>query len=569
MKGIILKKILVLSQTEKKGKEIDFDPECTTFTSIDNDGIDQNRTGKSLILKSIIHSLGGNLTQYPTNWNELNITTILDFIVGETEYKLIRIGNKFILKGGSLNKKYESISELKNFYQDILLFNLKLENKQTKKIEQVYPGAYLFPLYIDQDKDWDGSYGSMKDIKMYKDWKKEILGYHVGKDLVTYYDLTDEQNVLKVNEKKKVDQRDLLQNYINVQIDKSKDIIDIRVDEEKYVKNIENYTSIINELKERNIKIEENLRVLADDRYLLKNKIKIASRSLLEIEQDEKYLSEKIKSRKVKCPTCGTIHENKITHRYKIYSNIEKIRKREDQYTKELVKIENEITRIKIDYIEIIGQLNNYNKIMSEKNETQFTFNQIISSKVLNKLIDDVRKDITLIDKTTLTIGGRINQISKEKSKISRENNKIDKSYSEYMNNNLLSLEVSDMDHTTKKKIGNIINSTGNDISRAVLADFFAYAKLISENNNEKIPIIIDTPLQQEPSSHNINLVFDFITKNSDKFQLILANTQHYGFDIQGKNYNFLDKNSVLEASVWDRNENIYQELLDEMYNTI
>lgn len=58
MKRLILKKLVIISQKNEEARTIEFDDRLTVITGDNPSGETINRTGKSLVMKSIYYSLG-------------------------------------------------------------------------------------------------------------------------------------------------------------------------------------------------------------------------------------------------------------------------------------------------------------------------------------------------------------------------------------------------------------------------------------------------------------------------------------------------------------------------------
>ena len=179
MKRLILKKLVIISQKNEEARVIEFDDKLTVITGDNPNGKTINRTGKSLVMKSIYYSLGAKLKKYTTNWNSLQISTIVTFVYGGIIYELYRDRNAFILKNGEDIKFFSSITELRKFYVEFYDFFLKMPiKKDDENSVYAYPGAIFMPFYIDQDRGWSGSWDSFSDVFTGK-WKQEILLYWI------------------------------------------------------------------------------------------------------------------------------------------------------------------------------------------------------------------------------------------------------------------------------------------------------------------------------------------------------------------------------------------------------
>lgn len=109
MKRLILKKLTIVSIKEETARTIEFSDKFNVITGDDTDGEAINRTGKSVIMKSIYYALGAKLKKYTTNWNKLQIVTIISFAYEDKSYVLYRNKDSFILKCGNEINRFRKI----------------------------------------------------------------------------------------------------------------------------------------------------------------------------------------------------------------------------------------------------------------------------------------------------------------------------------------------------------------------------------------------------------------------------------------------------------------------------
>lgn len=76
--------------------------------------------------------MGAKLKKYTTNWDSLQISTIIIFLYDNQKYELYRNRESFILDDGNEVRFFASISELKKFYVDFFEFHIKMPVKKEK-----------------------------------------------------------------------------------------------------------------------------------------------------------------------------------------------------------------------------------------------------------------------------------------------------------------------------------------------------------------------------------------------------------------------------------------------------
>ena len=85
--------------------------------------------GKSLIVKSIFHTLGAEV-YYANNIRNINLLTILDFSIDNGSYRICRLNNQFVLyRNDTIVGKYRSVAELSEIISELLQLEIELVNK--------------------------------------------------------------------------------------------------------------------------------------------------------------------------------------------------------------------------------------------------------------------------------------------------------------------------------------------------------------------------------------------------------------------------------------------------------
>lgn len=130
---------------------------------------DDNNRGKTIAIQSMMYALGNEPT-FPTSFDYNNYYHYIEFEHEETLYRLCRRKNSFVLKHGSTFMVFDSVSELKRYW-DKHIFNLpRIVKNQTNKI--VDPMLFLQIFFVGQDKkdtskiDHSGFYNKIDFMNM-------------------------------------------------------------------------------------------------------------------------------------------------------------------------------------------------------------------------------------------------------------------------------------------------------------------------------------------------------------------------------------------------------------------
>ena len=261
----------------------------------------------------------------------------------------------------------------------------------------------------------------------------------------------------------------------------------------------------------------------------------------------------------VSCPTCGTILKNTLSTRYLMNLDVEECEEKIEKYTSQITKVNKEIDDLESKMKNLNKDFQGISVILNRKRNTIKLQDALISFGIkdyLVKLNTDIEKLIVDNDSKN----EEIKKITKNLKQIEKKSSKIKDAFNTNINLYISNLGITDIEISKKKKIGEIINSGGSDLARATLGYVFSYFNLIVNNDQAVIfPIVIDTPLQQEQSTESTEEVFNLLLDNAPKeAQVIVATTNTYGRDNEGKKYSFLKKQSVLNEEDYRKCEQQY-----------
>ena len=390
MKQLVLKKLIIASKKTQEAKIVEFGEKLTIVTGYNPNGETINRTGKSLLIKSIYYSMGAELSKYTANWNNLQIVTLASFDFSGCEYKLYRNGDIFVLDDLNTITVFKSISELRTYYVDFFNFKIKLPIKEADtNTVYAYPGAIFMPYYIDQDKGWDGAWDSFKDV-FGGQWKQEILLYHLGVRTPEYYTLLEEKVTLENEQAENNRKKDILDAVVQSHVKKYERYLDISVSMEQFSEDIAALTNELNaQLDRRNVIKEELVNCLSKIREI-EELYEVANKNHRELMADADYIDDSIQTSTIVCPTCGTTHRNSIENRFNLFSEIEECENTMKSYFEERSKIEARVRKQSSLLGELDGYINNIKSILERKREA-VTFREVIiaeGSKLTQELSD-------------------------------------------------------------------------------------------------------------------------------------------------------------------------------------
>ena len=139
---MIIKKVAVGNTTEAFVQEF-FSNGMNIISS------DDNNRGKTILIQSMMYALGNEPT-FPTSFDYNNYYHYIEFENEGTIYYLCRRKNSFVLKHGSVLMIFDSISELKRYWDKHIFQLPRIEKNRISKI--VDPILFLQIFFAGQDK---------------------------------------------------------------------------------------------------------------------------------------------------------------------------------------------------------------------------------------------------------------------------------------------------------------------------------------------------------------------------------------------------------------------------------
>ena len=536
MKRLVLKKLVIISQKNEEAKIIEFDEKLTIITGENQNGTTINRTGKSLVMKSIYHALGAKLSKYTSNWKNLQIATILNFTYNGKDYEIYRNKDSFVMNDFEKFLFFSNISELRKYFVELFSFAIRMPvRKNEENVVYAYPGAIFMPFYIDQDMGWSGSWDSFSDI-FGALWKNEILLYHMGIRNSKYYDLLYEKVELEVQQKENKQQENTLKIIMKNHLEKYKDYLDINVDLNVFAEEIAQLTNELSIQMNKRNEIRDEIVSCFNDMREFEELYLVAEKVYNELLKDIDYVETDISEDTIVCPICGTPHENSIHNRFHIYSEIEECEDTMQEYFEERCRIESRIQKQTIELESLEDYISKINEILSKKRE-KITFKEVIIAEGSKSILDDLKEEFSKMQIEIFHINQKLKEIRNKQAAITRAGKDINEGYLKKLNMNLKILNVTDISEKDLEKFKPSFNSGGNDLPCAILAQIFALyntARLHSETVSA--PIVLDAIFQQEPAVEKVSTIWDFVLdKQPQDSQMIISTTEMHKREVQGK----------------------------------
>lgn len=522
----------------------------------------QNKVGKSSILKSMMHCMGLTVK----NWDPLfcykDIIFELTFKVDNTMMKIIRVKDHFSINDDNLM----NLSEFKLEMAKVLNFELLLEHKYSTKKIVPYPEDYLMYFYVDQDASWGNKLflPVNTSIGKYKpNAYKHIFNYLVG---------IDDNKVVHL--KNEVEELNEIIKGINISLDMinytesiiiDSDFIDgPSMNSDEFNFNIERFESIFHEI----FTSEKELK-----RRLYKNSSKI-NKFIQEQEELELVFSDlnNIESsiKKSKCKVCSSELTSEILIRkYKIDNDKMEVAELHNRLAKKIQKCHVERKQLNSDLYSVREKLlqvqSELDKDISIKN-----FNDLVKIRVEREKTADFER-IKDQRKTKLVINEKAKKLknkeyNKAKKLLEERKKLVHSSYEANLSSiDLLTKSNIHLDDYTKL-LNFGIKDTGTSKNIIILALFMAYFKLLEEYSMFKFPIILDTIIKDDHDYENLSAMSSIINNFYFKLknQVFYSYVENDRFKLNNSNINYINIKNRICNKEFTSEENHFVNYLSE-----
>lgn len=509
---IIFKQLMITDMSNKLSKKIIFSNDINLITS------DSNSKGKSVVMKSLYHTLGAN-SDFDDVFTKDNVLFDLQFENSGKSYRICRFKDSYrVFKEDVFVKAISkgNINELSLFFKEEIDTYVYLKNRQ--KTTELAPPAFLFiPYYLDQDLSWKREQFPFNNIGQYEKLSRnELYYYHLGV-------LTDKYNQNKSEQlsitKKLADSENVFkeESEILVELKKSLGNESIAINEAEFQSIIVSYSkkmsSLLLDLEKINKIISEFEKQKIE--YLIEEK-----RIELRVKKNKELKTENIK--KIICPICNNEIEIDLEKELGIIYDEKILSLRLDSISKLLEELDEKIFIENKERTKLQNYINDYDKSIFDKRQL---LNDYFNRKATESLL--FKKNNTTIEQAA-KISNLKEQLSKLRNEAKEFKNKsdgINEIFIENYKTELYSLETPEFNSNlirpfVKAKI------SGSQYVRSTLAFFYSFIKTKEDYKVKDFlfPMVIDSPREGEQDDLNSAVILNFIFKNKmPNYQLIVA----------------------------------------------
>lgn len=542
MKRLKFKNIWLLSLAEKKGRTVSFKEDLTII-------VGSNDVGKSTLIKSIYETLGCETKNHP-KWRDARVKSLLEFEVGGATFKILKDGRRYALFDidGNVLDVYSSVTrELGPALANLMDFALRLKTKSGEVITPT-PAFIFLPYYIDQDLGWSKPLSSFESLQQFTFNRSDLVQYYTGIRTNKYYQIRMDMD----SRRREIEELKNNWNSIDFTLRKFRGSVKNRVEtinidlfETETNKLIENYNS----LRSDQAKYRKDISRLLSQRQALEAQIEAYKARIKEIEKDYQYSTRYEVSEEISCPTCGATYENDCISWLTIMQDIDEARDVLHQLEDDLQECRARIQKKSEQVIEIEGKVIELQSLMSVSKDNM-SLNDVLLNIGSDNFVQFARSEHNKIAGDIISLEKEVELLERnlkledDKEKAREISDFYRRQISQYLGE--LSVDMQEPDYF--ERLDWKVTDTGSDLSRALLAYYYALTNTIySFGFSSCCPIVIDAPMQQEQDAENRKKIFDFIlTRRPEGSQLLLSFVDDDGLSVGSDNLAFTRKYSLL-----------------------
>lgn len=494
---------------------MEFKKGINVITSSDIDGTDR---GKSVLLRSLYHSLGAD-SHFDEKWDENNKVYILNFSTGNTEYYVYRSQRLFKIFNSKMKLIFTTIhrSELAKFLGNLVDFTIYLPNKNTDQLE-IAPPVYSFLLnFLDQDHYEGTKFSSFKNLSQFSNFKLKVIYSHLGIFDNSYFETEKQKEKLGKEIKVKKEEVDALEKMK----DKTMYLLDdfscpetVKALENELKIETKKYSALMNEMNRIRNKLVE-LRDEFEERRITLNQI-----SKFEGKK-EKEISLMLKLKE--CPECHTVLNSTIRLRSKRYNQIDNVIGFKDSIRIENTQIKDEIIKYEGQYSELTLKLKNHNERI-HKNQKEVK--DYIQFRGLNKLVDDINRDLLEDNRIINNLEEELKIVKKELEAVNKRKKAADELYYRLIDRLKIKFNLNELEVVNYEKLSKNFCASGSNKPLSTVIWYMALNEMKDKYNPNgmKFPMVFDSPNNAEMDQEKKHALVQYIMDSGKQFnQLIVS----------------------------------------------
>lgn len=554
---MIIKDLQLCSFKEQKALKVKFDKKRNLIFGV-------NDTGKSCLMKSIYYTLGAPVT-FEDVWLNAQVLSLITFELDGVQYSILRDEKTFSVYDKNLEhlKTFTSITTgIGKFLADLFNFQLKLLNRGGEDTTPT-PAFMFLPFYIDQDKGWAKSFDSFDNLKQFADYRNPTIEFHTGVRPNEYYSAKIEQK--KLNEEKGVFKKD--NEIVEAMLDRSRKKFkefDFSFSATSFKEEATELVQKANSIRDKQQSYREVYRNLYDELHVASHQMMALEKAFKASTKDFTFSTEQPDD-SITCPTCHTEFENSFNDRIEIAKDLNQFDQMYVELKSRTLLLQAGINEHKETLKPLEDELHNTEMLLLEKKKT-LELQDLIQAEGRREMLEELKYQRTSVSEKIAEIDTKLS-IVEEKIKGFQDKEKkksVESTYIIAIKKFLNKLDVNNIPEEKFKKITSVIEKSGSDKPRALLAYFYGIIETIMKHSTfMSCPLVIDSPNQQAQDETNIQRILEIIRDHSpDDSQIILAVEGLHGVNFNWHTINLEKKLSLLQESQYEELSKTFRSLV-------
>lgn len=553
-------RIYIFDVKTEEAYTVSFKEGINLITSSDIDGTDR---GKSVLLRSLYHSLGAD-SYFDKKWNEKDKIYILNFEVQGASYSIYRSKKLFKIFDSNEELIFTTIhrSELADFLGKLFNFVIYLPNKNTQQLSIAPPAySYLFN-YLDQDQYNGTKFDSFKNLAQFSNFKTNVIYSHLGIYNKNYFELVKQKEDFEAEIKNKKEE--------SYELNKMKDRTNLilngfscpettqALENELHIET-KKYSQLVNEMNFVRNKLVE-----------LRNQLEEQNIALVQMSKFEKKQEKELKTilKSKICPECHSVLNDTLIIRSKKYNHIDNILNLKDTIKIENARIQEEILKNEESYSDLVQALDEHNKKI---HKSQKEINDYVKFKGLNKLVDEINEDLISNDHTIETTKEMLKPIKKEIKKIKELIRTIDETYSYMIDKLKIRFNLNELEAENYKQLSSNFCASGSNKPLSTVIWYLTLNDLKHKFNSSgtTFPMVFDSPNNAETDQEKKHSLIQYILDSSNHFNQTIISAigfKEEDYTINSKiNVKILsnEKYSLLNEKMYEENYELLKRMND------
>jgi DNA repair exonuclease SbcCD ATPase subunit len=540
MKILRLERITIISQKEKKGKSIKFDPKLTILKG-------KNKTGKSSIIKSILFAFGAEPNKISRRWKEARVKILVEFKVDNSHWAIIRDGLSIHLYQNSEFKgTYKNtISDWSPAFNSLVDSKLHLSNKNGEIIPAI-PACLFMPYYLDQETGWMNKWTSFRNMGIYPEWQKLLFNYHSGILSDKWFDIKASEFLHKKNREIHQKRKDMLTTAKGV-ISPIAERLKFSINDKVFADDLNEVLAYSDQMTVSQSKFKKRLSMFRNERAVIVGQIEILSKAQIELSKDLDFSESNPDA--IECPTCGSIHANDYSARFSIINDEENCATIIFDLEEKLTRIDESIAAIHNKFEESHAIQIKLMEILQRKRD-KLTVHEVIKKTGQDAALESINASIAKCQ-IELDAANKNLKLIREEMKIINDKEKRKEVLEHFVANCESLISELNLGKVKLDELINVkqqINENGAELPRSILAFQLAFLRTIAASQGKtQFPLIIDAPNQQEQDPENLESILASINSRLPSgTQTILGLVDNANVEMKGTTYVFTEQYSIL-----------------------